>query len=57
MRIPHDLLEKWRVKDGEYKLIDQLYSKYSTTLKIINGEGRAFISIKPSESFILKLSR
>ena len=57
MRIPHDLLEKWHVKDEEYRLIDQLYSNYSTTLKITNGEGRAFISIKPSESFILKLSR
>ena len=55
MRVPADLLEKWNIKDGTYTLVDQLYGKYKTELKVINGEGRASIAIAPSESFILKL--
>jgi hypothetical protein len=55
MRIPADLLEKWNVKDGTYTLVDQLYGKYKTELKVTNGEGRASIAITPSESFVLKL--
>lgn len=55
MRIPADLLQKWKVKDGTYTLVDQLYGKYKTELKVTNGEGRALIAIEPSASFILQL--
>jgi glycosidase len=55
MRIPADLLQQWKVKDGTYTLVDQLFGKYKTELKVTNGEGRALIAIETSESFILQL--
>ncbi|CAM2761583.1 Glycosidase [Flavobacterium succinicans] len=55
MKVPADLLQKWNVKDGSYTLVDQLYGKFKTELKVSNGVGTAAITIAPSESFVLKL--
>lgn len=53
--IPNDIIQKWNLKDGIYTIIDQLYHKKSTQLRVENGEGKAKISIGPSESFIFQL--
>jgi len=55
LRIPADIIQKWNLKDGTYTITDQLYHKNSTQLKVENGEGKAQISIGPSESFIYQL--
>lgn len=55
LKIPIDIIQKWNLKDGNYSLTDQLYHKSSIQLQVVNGEGKAQISIAPSESFIYQL--
>ena len=55
LRIPADIIQKWNLKDGTYTITDQLYHKTTTQLRVENGEGKAQISIGPSESFIFQL--
>ncbi|MFE3870391.1 alpha-amylase family protein [Flavobacterium sp. ZS1P70] len=53
--IPSDVIQKWNLKDGNYKLTDQLYKNSYIKLQVMNGEGKAQITIAPSESFIYQL--
>ena len=55
LTIPADIIQKWNLKDGTYSLTDQLYRKSTVELQVKNGEGKAQISIAPSESFIYQL--
>ncbi|MBS7253221.1 alpha-amylase family protein [Flavobacterium branchiicola] len=55
LKIPADIISKWNLKEGEYQLTDQLDQNKKFTLKVQNGEGKANISIQPSESLILEL--
>ena len=55
LKIPSDIIQKWSLKDGNYTITDQLYQKHSIQLRVENGEGKAQISIDPSESFIFQL--
>jgi glycosidase len=52
--IPKEIIQQWNLKDGRYTIVDQLYQSKST-LKVINGQGKAKIEMKPSESFIYEL--
>jgi hypothetical protein len=54
LKIPADVIATWKLKDGSYPMKEQLYGS-SATLKVENGVGVVKVSIKPSESFILKL--
>ena len=53
--IPKDIVQKWHLKNGKYRIVDQLYQKSQLTLKVINGEGKVIIDLKPSESFVYQL--
>jgi hypothetical protein len=53
--IPNEIIQKWKLKEGNYTIIDQLYQKSQLTLKVINGQGKVKIDMKPSESFIYRL--
>jgi glycosidase len=55
LRIPADIIQKWNLKDGTYTITDQLYHQKITQLRVEKGEGKAQISIGPSESFIFQL--
>ena len=55
LRIPAEIIQKWNLTEGEYTLSDQLYNENNIVLRVENGEGRAKITIKPSESFIYEL--
>ncbi|MFV8333841.1 alpha-amylase family glycosyl hydrolase [Flavobacterium sp. GSP14] len=52
LKIPSDIIQKWNLKDGNYTITDQLYHKNSIQVQVLNGEGKAQITIAPSESFI-----
>ncbi|MFY7740956.1 MAG: alpha-amylase family glycosyl hydrolase [Flavobacterium sp.] len=54
LKIPADVIKEWKLKDGMYLLTEQLYG-VAHTLKVSNGVGIVKISLKGSESFILKL--
>ncbi|MDD2673322.1 MAG: alpha-amylase family protein [Flavobacterium sp.] len=55
LKIPSDIIQKWKLKDGNYTVTDQLYHKSAVQLQVLNGEGKAQITIAPSESFIYQL--
>jgi glycosidase len=55
LRIPTDIIQKWGLKDGIYEITDQLYHESSVSLRVEKGEGKAQITIGPSESFIYSL--
>ena len=55
LKIPSDIITKWNLKDGTYTLTDQIYKNNSVKLEVLNGEGKAKIKIKPSESFIFQV--
>ncbi len=55
LKIPASIIEKWDLKDGNYTITDQLYQTSKIKLEVVNGEGKAQISIAPSESFIYQL--
>ncbi|KFF11709.1 alpha-amylase family glycosyl hydrolase [Flavobacterium hydatis] len=55
LKIPADVIAKWKLKDGEYTITDQLYLQNKTKLNVSNGEGKAKVKIAPSESFIYEV--
>ncbi|MFH6971630.1 alpha-amylase family protein [Flavobacterium petrolei] len=55
LKIPSDIIQKWKLKDGNYTVTDQLYHKSAVQLQVLNGEGKAQITIAPSDSFIYQL--
>ena len=57
LKVPADIIHKWNLGDGNYALTDQLYKESIIQLHVLNGEGKAQISIAPSESFIYQLSK
>ncbi|MCA0152042.1 alpha amylase C-terminal domain-containing protein [Winogradskyella sp. 2Y89] len=55
LQLPEDLIKKLGLDNGEYKVEDQLYNQYNSTLKVINGKAEVRIDIEPLQSFILKI--
>ena len=55
LKIPADVIKKWKLKDGNYPMKDQLYNESKVSLKVEKGLGVLQISILPLESFIYKL--
>lgn len=55
LKIPSEIIRKWNLNDGNYTVTDQLYNKSTVQLEVLNGEGKAQITIAPSESFIYQL--
>lgn len=55
--IPADVIQKWGLADGNYKLQDQLYMKQAGKLIVEKGKGTVVIDINPSESFIFRLMK
>ena len=56
LQLPEGLIEKLGLDNGEYKVEDQLYDQYNSTLKVINGKAEVRIDIEPLQSFILKIN-
>ena len=54
LKIPVNIITEWKLKDGIYKVTDQLYGKTSE-LKVEHGIGSLKVAIGKSESFIFKL--
>lgn len=56
LQLPEELIKAWGLGNGEYTMSDQLYGKDTFKLIVKDGSGRVKVSVKPLESFILKLS-
>jgi len=57
LQIPKDIVLAWSLENGEYRMKDQLYNTYETTLKIDDNRAFMRVDVKPLESFILKLEK
>lgn len=55
LKIPADIISKWRLSTGKYKVKDQLYGS-TNDLIIEKGEGQITITLKPLESFVYGFS-
>jgi glycosidase len=51
LKIPADILLKWKLGTGKYNVKDQLYGTTNNVI-IEKGEGRITITLKPLESFV-----
>ncbi len=56
LKLPEDIVETWDLEDKTYQLEDQLYHLYKPTLQVQNNSASANISLKPLESFVLKIN-
>lgn len=54
LKVPADIIQEWKIKDGLYDVTDQLYGK-KAQLKVTDGKGTIQLTVKPSESFIFKI--
>lgn len=57
LQLPEELIKAWKLKDGTYKLKDQLYGVAEFELKVTGGLGKINLVVKPLESFILQMER
>ena len=55
LQLPDDLVQKLKLQDGDYKVEDQLYKTYKSTLQVKNGKAQVRIDIKPLQSLLLKI--
>jgi glycosidase len=55
LKLPKDLLAKWQIRDGAYKVEEQLFKQIKTTLNVSGGEGKMTVALAPYESLILKM--
>ncbi|MBC7439970.1 MAG: alpha-amylase, partial [Flavobacterium sp.] len=55
LKVPAEIIKKWNLKDGSYKLKEQLYNTKNASLKVENGIGTINIEINPLESFVLEV--
>ncbi len=57
LKLPQEIVEAWKLKDGVYTLEDQLSDASENTLSIENGKGKVKIHLEPLASNIYKLRK
>ena len=55
LKLPKEIIKKWKLLNGDYQFEDQLFNKFKSTLKVKNELGSVKVKLEPLESFILKL--
>lgn len=53
LKLPSSVIESWSLKNGAYKVTDQIYGKIATELTVENNVGAIKINLNPLESLIL----
>lgn len=57
LKVPADLVQKWELRDGKYKLLDRLAaSPNSYLLKVNGGQGKVSLKLAPLQSVVLELA-
>ena len=54
LKLPVDLINEWKLKDGSYPITDALYGSQNS-LNVEKGEGHVAIELNPLQSFIFEL--
>ncbi|AUS04287.1 alpha-amylase family protein [Pseudotamlana carrageenivorans] len=55
LKLPVTLIKTWQLEPGDYQVEDLLYKEFRSLLKVSENQGVVKITLKPLESFILKL--
>jgi len=55
LKLPKNIVQAWNLKDGKYKMTDQLYDHNSFELVVEDSHGFMKLKIDPLASYILKL--
>jgi len=55
LQLPQDIIKQWKLNDGTYKAIDQLYGEEEARLTIEEQSGRMRVDIKPLQSFVFRV--
>ncbi len=55
--IPENIIKTWKLKDGNYPLLDYLNLTNVYRLEVQNGTGKIRLSLKPLESCILEVKK
>ena len=55
LQIPEDIINKWGLNEGSYKVQDELYKEFSSELNVNDDVGIVHIKLNPLESVILKI--
>lgn len=57
IKVPADIIAKWELPDGTYKLVEELYGKVDTEFIVQNGVGGVDLQLEPLESLILSIKK
>ena len=55
LKIPKEIVNKWNLEKDEYSVMDQLYKKFESRLKLNENGASIFVKMEPLESHILKI--
>lgn len=55
LQLPQDIIQQWKLNDGTYEAIDQLYGEEEAMLTIEEQLGKMRIDIKPLQSFVFRV--
>ncbi|MFH6603470.1 alpha-amylase family glycosyl hydrolase [Maribacter algicola] len=55
LKIPKDVIQKWKLEDGDYECTDMLYGSMAR-LRVEQGMGKINVGLNPLESFIFALN-
>ena len=57
LQIPADVIAKWKLKDGNFALKDELYGKYKSALIVKQGKGSVDLKLQPLAALILSVEK
>ena len=55
LQLPQNIIQQWKLNDGTYKAIDQLYGEEEARLIIEEQSGKMRVDIKPLQSFVFSV--
>lgn len=55
LQLPQDIIQQWKLNDGTYEAIDQLYGEEEARLTIEEQLGKMRVDIKPFQSFVFRV--
>ncbi|SDQ07527.1 alpha-amylase family glycosyl hydrolase [Flagellimonas zhangzhouensis] len=55
LKLPEDVVSKWNLMDGDYRLMDELYGEEKPELHIKEGKGQFKVKLEPLQSYIFSV--
>jgi len=56
LKLPKNIVDSWALENKTYRLTDQLYNTFQSTLKVEDTMASSDVQLKPLQSLILKLN-